>query len=409
LNGKKIAPVVSLAAGICLSLLVGWQLFTSRVSDRDLLREAVREYEKSTVPSERMIFWDVFCQQAAQGYYDDAMATALLSRRDSDFEYALVTLAKIRAKNGDTQGALRVARTYANSETRDKAIEEVATTQAERGDVRRARETAMSIPDPRHKLESIAIVQASKGDLQGARETIVSIGHSNRVLDAVAGYQIQAGDFDGALKTAQEIYPANIANLLIEVDDALRERGKLSHVRELASRVEKPEVAHLFLEYHSLMKSDRENIPTIEANICEKGYFLVEKHEFSAAYALIENTKCGYSLLAIKQYVSDPAGAEQALERSSDPMDFCFGWTEFSKAAATRGNIPDALRFIDAAQRGCGEKYGYLFGAVQQVARQWTLRDKLRKVVKWARSRPTPGQRERALLGVAEALGHPHA
>jgi hypothetical protein len=379
LTGKMISSLVSVAAGICLSLLFGWEFFASRVSDRDLLREAALEYKKSTVPSERMVFWDVFCQQAAQGYYDDAMATALLSRRDSDFEYALVTLARIRAKNGDTQGALRTARTYANSETRDKAIEEVATAQAERGDVRQARETAMSIADPRHTLESIAIVQASRGDLQGARET------------------------------AQEIYPANIANLLIEVDDALRERGELSHVRELASRLQKPEVAHLFLEYHGLMKSDRENIPTIEANICEKGYFLVEKHEFSAAYALIENTKCGYSLLAIKQYASDPAGAEQALERSSDPMDLCFGWTEFAKAAATRGNIPDALRFLDAARRGCGEKYGYLFGAVQQVARQWTLRDKLRKVVKWARSRPSPGQRERALLGMAEALGHPHA
>jgi hypothetical protein len=55
-----------------------------------------------------------------------------------------------------------------------------------------------------------------------------------------------------------------------------------------------------------------------------------------------------------------------------------------------------------------GERYGYLFGAVQQVAWQWTLRDKPRKVVKWARARPSPGQRERALLGIAEALGHPH-
>jgi hypothetical protein len=86
-----------------------------------------------------------------------------------------------------TPKARSTARTYANSETRDKAIEEVATAQAERGDVQQARETAMSSADPRHTLESIAVVQASKGDLQGARETIVAISHSNRVLDAVAG------------------------------------------------------------------------------------------------------------------------------------------------------------------------------------------------------------------------------
>jgi hypothetical protein len=123
---------------------------------------------------------------------------------------------------------------------------------------------------------------------------------------------------------------------------------------------------------------------------------------------MVEKTKCGYSILAVKQYAVDPAGAEQALRRSSDPMDGCFGWTAFAKAAAANGNIPDAPLFVDTGQNLCGERYGYLFGAVQQVAWQWTLRDKPRNVVKWARARPSPGQRERALLGIAEALGHPH-
>ena len=90
-----------------------------------------------------MVFWDVFCQQAAQGYYDDAMTTVLLADRDSETQYALVTLAKIRAKNGDAQGAIRTTRAYSNSETRAKAIEEIATAQAGLGDVRCARETDM--------------------------------------------------------------------------------------------------------------------------------------------------------------------------------------------------------------------------------------------------------------------------
>jgi hypothetical protein len=121
----------------------------------------------------------------------------------------------------------------------------------------------------------------------------------------------------------------------------------------------------------------------------------------------MEKTKCWYSFLAIKQYESDPAGAEQALHHSSDPMDICFGQTQFAEAAAARGNIRDARRLIDAAQKGCGEKGGDIFGAVRQVAREWAIREKPRTVVKWARSRPTPPQRELALLGVAEAMGHP--
>jgi hypothetical protein len=89
-------------------------------------------------------------------------------------------------------------------------------------------------------------------------------------------------------------------------------------------------------------------------------------------------------------------------------MDVCFGQTQFAKAAAARGNIRVALRFIDAAENGCGEKGGEIFEAVRQVAREWAIREKPRTVVKWARSRPTTPQREITLLGVAEAMGHPH-
>lgn len=400
--------ILIVAVGAVAALLLAVRFFGFPISDRELLREAAQEFKKAKSATGPYIYWDVFCQQAAQGYYDDARATILLSHSDSDMQYALVTLARIRAKNGDVEGAVRTAHAYSASETRAKAIEEIATIQAERGDVRGARETAASIGGPRGALEAIAIIQAQKGDLRGARETVASVGHSDRVLEAVAGYQIQLGDFDGALKTAQEIYPANIANLLLELGDALKERGEQSRVRELASHVTNPEVAHLFLEYVRLSQSRWEHVPTIEPNICEQAYFLVEKYEFTAAYASIEKTKCWYSFLAIKQYETDPAGAEQVLQRSSDPMDVCFGQTQFAKAAATRGNIRDALRFIDSAQKGCGEKSGHLFDAVHQVAREWAIRKKPKTVVKWARSRPTPPQRELALLGVAEAMGHSH-
>jgi hypothetical protein len=404
----KKTVILIVVFGIVATLLLAVRFFGFPISDRELLREATQEFKKANSATGPYVYWDLFCQQAAQAYYDDARATILLSHSDTDMQYALVTLARIRAKNGDVEGALRTARAYSASETRAKAIQEIATVQAERDDVRGARETAATVGTSSGALEAIAIVQAQKGDLRGARETVVPIGHSDRVLGAVAGYQIQVGDFDCALKTAQEIYPANIANLLLDLADALRDRRELSRAHELASHVTNSKVAHLFLEYVRLRQWDLENIPTLKPNICEQGYFLIEKHEFAAAYALIEKTRCWYSFLAIKQYANDPAGAEQALQRSADPMDVCFGLTEFAKAAATNGNIRDALRFIDAAQKGCGEKGGDVFGAVRQVAREWTIREKPKIVVKWARSRPSPPQRELALLGVAEAMGHPH-
>jgi hypothetical protein len=46
-----------------------------------------------------------FEEQAAQGYCDDAEATGRLFKRADDVQWSIVELAKIRAENGDTQGA----------------------------------------------------------------------------------------------------------------------------------------------------------------------------------------------------------------------------------------------------------------------------------------------------------------
>ena len=114
---RQIAIVV-VAAVVFLALIIGRRFFVPRISDRNLLIEALQEEVKATPPPERYVFWDVFCQQAALGYYDDAMATILLSHHDSDVQYALVTLAKIRARNGDSAGALREARGYSKGVVR---------------------------------------------------------------------------------------------------------------------------------------------------------------------------------------------------------------------------------------------------------------------------------------------------
>ena len=76
-------------------------------------------------------------------------------------------------------------------------------------------------------------------------------------------------------------------------------------------------------------------------------------------------------------------------------------------AAAKKGRIEEALQLrADAIKVDPKESYN----STLQIARAWTIRDGPRKVLPWARSQPTPGDRELALLGMAEALGHerPH-
>ncbi|MGA8074885.1 MAG: hypothetical protein WB995_15525 [Candidatus Acidiferrales bacterium] len=366
------------------------------------------EDEKSSAATGRSLSWDVFCQQAAQGYYDDAMATIVLSNRDSDVQYALVTLARIRAKNGDAEGALSAARAYGVSDTREKAIQEIAVAQAERGDVQGARHTASLRTDPGATLEAIAVVQAGKGDLAGSRETIAALSHPNRALEAIGEYQIKSGEFESALETAQEIGPGSSANLLLDVGYELERRGERHRVLQLASKMTNREVAHLFVDSTRLARSSFDDVEVLAPNACDQADFYAAMGEFAAAYDLIKQTKCSYAFVAIKQYATDPVDAEQEVLRSSNPLDVCFGLTELAKAASGTGKISDALRLLDKAQSVCGEKDGYLFGAQREVARFWTIKDGPRIVVKWACSRPTAPQRFSALFGIAVALGHPH-
>jgi hypothetical protein len=401
-------PILILATGIIAAslLLIAGSRFAK--SDRSLLREAARDFEKANRGEAPTVYWDIFCQQAAQGYYDDAMATLLLSPSDRDLQYALVILASIRAKNGDTPGALRTANAYPNPETRVKAINEIAISRAKIGDVGGAREVAASLTDPRAALEGIAIAQAWKGDLLGARKTVAAIGSSNSVLEAIAGFQIQSGAFDAALGTIQELYPASSDNLLLDLADALKARGQQANIHQLALRVKNPAVAALFLKYVRLRESMLENA-VVDASVCDQADFLgKQQHQFSVAYALINGTMCWYSTIAAEQYAIDPAQAEQALGYSTDAKDVCFGESNFAIEAAKKGDTRDAVRFIDDAQELCGGQDGWLPDAVRQVAREWATRERPEIVVEWARSRPSSSQRGLALLGVAEAMGHAH-
>jgi hypothetical protein len=116
--------------------------------------------------------------------------------------------------------------------------------------------------------------------------------------------------------------------------------------------------------------------------------------------------------LVARQYEVGPSGAERLLRDRSDSQDLAFGLGQLAAVAARKGNIVQALRLLtDLKNVNRGEKNVALAEArateaVREIAREWTIKNGPRAVLKWARSRPTTEGRTWALIGMAEALGH---
>ena len=372
--GLKVAASV---LSVCVALGLGWMLWQRfpghKITDQELLREAVAEWkgagESGSGPS-----YQIFEQQAAQGYYDDAADTAHLFKSTEDLNWSMVELTKIRSENGDIQGAKNSLHNLDGSDVRAKAT------------------------------RVIALIQAYRGDLAGALETIAPIGQSDEVLLAFGQYQVEHGDFEGALNTAARTKSGY--QLYYDIGDALRLRAEQSRAPKLAAQMKDPKLAALFLECARFTLSFRkEEVITIQATPCDDSWLYATQGKFSEADAVILKNKCpNVSFVAARQYAADPSGAEKLLRANADKDDLARGLGEFVKAAAEKGNITEALRFLgDVQSLGPGR----VSSQVQEIARSWTIRDGPRAVLQWARSRPTPEQRTWALLGMAEALGHP--
>jgi hypothetical protein len=133
--------------------------------------------------------------------------------------------------------------------------------------------------------------------------------------------------------------------------------------------------------------------------------FGVQSGRFAEADALIQQSSCSnVSFVSLQQYSVDPAGAERLLRGSANRQDLDRGIAEFAVAAAQKGDIPDALRFLDEIQMRNGPQSGT--EAVHQIARARTIKAGPKIALKWAHLRPTYQQRTWALIGIAEALGH---
>lgn len=379
--------VSALATVLCVGGSAAWILWlrspAQGITDQDVLREAVAEWHRAGEPGEGPNY-QIFEQQAAQGYYADAAATSYLFKRPDDKQWSVVELAKIRAENGDVPGAKSMVAKFAGADLGNRA------------------------------LKTIAEIQASRGDLPGALETIPTPRDSDDVMLVFARRQIEKADFDGALTTAERMDKA-AGQVFYELGDALRVRGEQKRARELASHMSDRKLAALFLKLSRFTLWPREIRPyeVVRAGPCDIAYHGAPDGNFAKIDALIEQNKCSYvSFVAVQQYAVDPVGAERLLRRNANPQDLASGLDQLAVAAAKKGNIAEALRFLDNLQSLDAPKRNIVIAqargsdAVHEIARDWAIKDGPNVALKWVHSRPTTRERTWGLIGVAEALGH---
>lgn len=373
--GLKIGVVaLALSAAAVISWTLRSRFRDNKITDQQLLGAAVEEWKRAGEPGNGPDY-QIFEQQAAQGYYDDAVATAALFKRADDRRWSVEELARIRAKNGDIQGAKAMIQKFAGSDLGTSAT------------------------------KAIAFAQVGNGDLQGGLETAAPLGIQDEVLLVFAQHRIASGDFDGALRTAERM-KSQWWQVFYDVGGALRLRGEQKRVRELASHMSNRKLAAEFRQHVRLTLWLRDvKTLTIKVGPCDVAYHDASLGNFAEAVSIAEQNKCPYlGNITTPLFAVDPVGAERLLRKYANEQSLAIGLADFATTAAANGNISEALRFFYDLQQVAGANSAY--NVARDVARAWTIRDGPRRVLKWATSRPTLEQRTWALIGMAEALGH---
>jgi len=285
---------------------------------------------------------------------------------------------RIRAENGDIPGARSMAERL-GAQTRAWAIEAIAAVQARRGDLRGALETSASLPGSNNVRGCDATVRVGgievRDPLPGAVQAIEEFG----------ARQLESGDLEGALNTAEAVRPCSTPGLLSRIADAFFAQGKLKQARELASQAANGKAAAEFLA----MLNQRERgarVSIVEPSPCDVARFDAQLGKFADAYRAIEGTRCLVSGIAVRQYPSDPAAAEKALRESTNCDDLAHGMAGFARAAARKGDVTGALRFLTAAQVAGATDWPQT-AVVRDVAWVLTLKEGPRSGLRWARSR----------------------
>ncbi len=375
---RRLASIIILCGAVGASLALSLRSLHVVVSPQDLLREAARD---------RGPLDQIFAQQAAQGYYDDALVTArltasILPLRNQAYELSGLTekLIEVRAENGDIQGAKQMIKELSGS--------------------------ALGPLGPK-ATRDIARIQIDRGDLRGALDTVTSPADTNEVMEEFGDFQIRNGDLDGALKTAEQVNERSAWNLFYDVGYALHDRGEPQRLHELASHMSDRKLAADFVEAARTSLSPHIEVRTLQMTPCDTAWMDGNAGKFAEAYGLTEQNNCRYSDIAMKQFATDPAEAERELRKSTDKADVILGLVRMSDAAAKNRDAANVLRLLDSARQISG-KSDYCAGCMQRIAWAWTLKGQPRVALNWARSLPIDDQqRGYALLGVAQALAHP--
>jgi len=372
---RRLAAIVLLCAAGGISLAIWVRASRPKLSAQDLLREAARDGG----PLEQ-----IFGQQAGQGYYGDALATARLATAglpNQGYELSgyIEQLIRMRAENGDIQGAKEMAKQFTGSALTG-----------------RGHDLAMEI----------AKIQVDSGDLHEALATCTSPEDTSEVMEEYGSRQILNGDFDGALKTAEQVDERSAYNLFYAAGSALYQRGEQRRLHELASHMADKKRAAEFVQAARVTLSPNIEVRKFQATPCEVAVFDANSGKFAEAWTLVDQNNCPYSsFIAIKQYASDPAEAERELRKRTDKLDVSHGMAEMGHAAAKKGDIPNARRLFAAARQLCGDQ-DYCLDYAREMAWAWTLEGKPNAVLRWARSLPKGRERGYALLGIAQAMGH---
>lgn len=372
--GRRAISLAAIIVATGIALALGLRHLHPQISDRELLREAA----KQGAPLER-----IFGQQAAQGYYNDAVVTArqdVGALPDGSRELAALIrqLIQIRAESGDIQGAKHM----------------VIQLRTELG------------ADEIHAIRAIAFAQVYEDDLEGALETANAVGATNDVLEAFADSEVAKGHFDEALKTSEKLNERSAYNIFYDIGDALRQRGEQQRLAQLASHMSDRKRASRFVQA-ARVTSTRSSRPleNVQTGPCDLAWSDALQRKFEDADQLIEENDCGYMVAGIlgMQYPADPSGAERGAARIINEGRRAQALAEMAQSAAKQGDIADASRLLNAALNLSADT---CLDCIREVARAWAAKGQKYAVLRWARSLRTGSQRGYALYGIAEALGH---
>lgn len=166
-------------------------------------------------------------------------AAKQLGETQYDRSISLGRVAVLWAEIGDSKMAIQTTDSIPFTDLKSRVLVDVATAQAESGDIAGAQRTAASIQELKDAaLRNIAQAQAKAGDIAGAQRTAGGIQYAiwkDEALAVIAVAQVRAGDLTSAQRTANSIRDKGS---LIKIAEAQEEAGDIPGARRTADSIQ---------------------------------------------------------------------------------------------------------------------------------------------------------------------------